>query len=199
MANEIVFGPAELHSADVGTAMPNLSAVPPAAWTKFGAVGKRGIATGGVTVSHTQEFVEVMTDGSSGIRDARLTTEGITVAGAIIDQTLEVVALLLQGKSVATVAAAADVVAAKEIKLYSGPSAVKEYALLVRVDDSAYGSQYDSQLWLPRVYSSSQLEKVITKENPVSVGFEFKVMEWEAATSNDDRFGRWQHQTGPAL
>ena len=198
MAAEIVFGPGTVFLGDVGTARPEISAAPPNPWRQLGKVGSRSVAPGGVTFTYTPESVEVMTDGATGIRDARITKEGVMISGALIDHELETVALLFNGKTINSTAAAPATGGTKEISIYTGPVAVTEYAVLVEVNDSAYGPSYKSQIWIPRMYVSSPAEMVYTKDNPVQVAFEFKGMEWEAASSSDSRFGSMVHQFAPA-
>lgn len=194
---EIIAAPFTLWLAPVGTAYPLLSAAPASEWVKVGTNGDRSESEDGVTVSHSQDFSETKTAGSTGPVKAFRTDEGLKVSLTLLDVSLEQYKLALNSNAVSTTAAGVGTVGFKSLPLYRGLN-VATHALLVR-GASAYGDNYIGQYEIPYCYQSASPELVYKKGDPAGLALEFTALEDPAAASASARFGRLIMQHAVAL
>lgn len=191
---EILAGPLTLYLAPVGTAFPAVDAEPAAAWTLVGTSGDENYADDGVTVTHNQTIEQARHAGTTGPVKAWRTEESLLIALVLWDMTLEQYAATLNGNAITTTAAGSGTAGTKKIGL-SRSHEVTSYALLAR-GQSPYGDGYVAQYEVPRCYDAGNAAPVFRKGTPAALAIEFAALEDQAATSDDERFGRLvaQHQ-----
>ncbi|WEK00595.1 MAG: hypothetical protein P0Y59_02570 [Candidatus Sphingomonas phytovorans] len=192
---EIIAGPLTAWVAPIGTAFPLITAAPAGPWTMVGANGDRNYSDDGVSVMHSQTIQKVRPAGTVGAVKAFRTEEDLTLTLTLWDLTLEAYTLALNGATVSATAAGVGTAGFKKLGLSRGED-VKTYALLVRGTKSAYGATYAAQYEVPRCYQSANPNPAYRKGVPAGLQLVFDALEYGAATSADERFGRliMQHQ-----
>lgn len=183
----MVVGPGELYVAPTGETFPDVDATPSGNWAKLGADGSRSFTEDGLTISNEQSLSQRYTVGSTGARKAVRTQETMSVSGTLVDLTIETIAKILNDASVTTTTAATSQIGLEEVDTYRGAD-VNQFAVLIRYD-SPYGDTWQTQVEIPVMYSSSNLEYSLSKETS-EVSFEFTALEDPNAATASERFGR---------
>jgi hypothetical protein len=186
---EIIGAPLTLWLAPVGTAFPEISAVPAAGWVKVGTNGDRSYEAGGVTVTHSKTYDKVRTAGASGPVKAFLSEEDLMFGLTLLDCTLEQYQLALNGNTVTTVAPGASTPGTKKIGLSESVGRTREYALLAR-GLSPYNEVLAMQYCVPRCYQSGAPAPVFRKGGTgAGLALQFEALENLTATNEEERFG----------
>lgn len=196
--HSITTGPVTLYLAPTGETFPAIDATPAGNWEVLGTAGDRDIAEGGVTVTYTPTLMEIMSDGSSGPRDARITAESLVIEGEIIDSSLEELAKLLNDVAVTDTAPGSGVAGHRSITIYKGVGQAARFALLIR-GESPYMDARNLQIELPVVYQSGPIAPVYVKGEPVKYAFSFTALEDPDAGSAATRFGRFRAQDADGI
>lgn len=186
---EIIAQPFTLYLAPVGTAFPEVDAVPGAGWTKVGSSGDLNYSEDGVTIQHSQSVEAIRTLGSAGPRKAFRTEEELRISLTLHDLTLEQYSLAMNYNTVTPTAASPTVGGHKSMGLSRGLS-LPQRALLVRADGSPYGDGYAMQYEVPVCVQVSEPEVVYTKGEAAGLALEFLALEDPDASTADERFGR---------
>ncbi len=190
---EIIAAPYTVWWAALGTAFPDVSVDPAAAWVKIGISGDKSQFEAGVKVKHDQTVKKIYGSGSTGPLKAVRDQEDLEVSFEIMDLTLSAYAHALNANPVTTTAAGSGTAAQKAIALRQGIT-VATFALLVR-GASPYLSNGNAQFELPQVYQSGKPMPVFAKGKPAGLALAFTVLEDPNANSDDARFGYLRAQT----
>jgi len=180
---EILAGPLTLYLAPVGTVFPPIDVDPPGDWVKIGASGTRNYSEDGVRVNHDQTMEFFRSAGSTGNRKAFRTEEDMRVVVTIADMTLEQYKHALNGNSVTN-----TVGNPRKIGLTQG-RVVTRFALLAK-GASPYNDDMNLQYEVPIVVEVGSKEVGFVKGEPAMLQLEFDALEDDAATSDDERYGR---------
>lgn len=195
---EVIAGPATIYRAPAGTARPSIATYPlvePAGdWVKVGTNGDLNYDEQGVRISSPQEINKWKALGDTGSRKAFRVNEDFMVGFKVVDLKLDIWARALNENTIGTTAAGAAAGHSK-IGLSRGPG-VAAIALLVRFP-SPFGADLWAQIWLPRAINEAAVEAVFQKGTPVGLDLEFSSMVYEAASSEEERFGVLEAQTEP--
>ena len=184
---QIVSGPVTIYTATAGTAAPEISATPPAAWSQFGANGSRSYGDDGVTITPEQTIEEQMVLGSTAPQKAYRTEEHLTITVPMLDLTAEALALAMNGKTVADTAAGSGTGGYRSFDLLRGLE-VNELAVLVR-GHAPYADGTNAQYWIPRAYVGSVGEYSYAKGEGAMYEVEFMALE-----DSTNGFGSYQAQ-----
>jgi hypothetical protein len=193
---EIIGAPLSVYIAPIGTAFPLINVNPTGDWSLLGKNGDRSLSEEGVTVSHSKNYSNVRTAGSSGPVKAFLESEELMLRMTLLDLTIETYSRALNGNEVTTVAAGSGTAGFKRIGLSQSVGRTREFALLARglsPEDETMNMQYE----FPRVYESASPEPVFRKGGQgAALALTFMVLEDLQATDPEQRFGRYitQHQ-----
>jgi len=193
---EIVYGPANIYLAAVGTTFPTVDATPGAGWFKLGTDGDKNFAESGVKIGFNQTINEWKGLGSTGARKVTRISEAFKVSGEIADLTPAQLAKFLNDVTVSTVAAASGQIGTKSITLHQGVT-VTLFALVVRFESPE--GLWNGQLQVPRVYHSGNPGFTLEKANPALAAFEFTAIEDITAVSDDMFYGEYIEQNADAL
>lgn len=183
----MVVGPGELYVAPTGESFPSVDETPEGNWSKLGADGSRSFTEDGLTISNEQSLSERYVVGSTGARKAVRTQETMSVSGTLVDLTIENIAKILNDASVTETDEGASQIGTHEVDVYRGGD-VNQFAVLIRYD-SPYGDTWQTQVEIPVMYSSGNLEYTLNKETS-EVSFEFTALEDPDAATSSERFGR---------
>lgn len=185
---EIIISPADVYLAPAGTAFPDVDTPPTGAWRLLGTAGKKNYSEDGITVTHEQSLEPHRTAGSTGPVKVSRTEENLTIEGVLEDLSLEEYAKVLNGVTVADVAAATGTPGYRSIPLRQGIE-VAEFACLVRFP-SPYGDGFAAQYQIPRVYQDENPAPGFSKSGAAGLAFRFAALEDPDATVDEERFGK---------
>ncbi len=180
---EIIAAPADVYLAAVGTAFPDVSAVPGGDWTKLGTAGNKNQTEDGVTVEHEQTNELVHVAGRTGPVKALRTREGLKLSLTIMDLSIEVYRRALNDNTLTDTAAGAGTAGIRSVSLHRGLS-VSTYALLLKAAASAYGSGFSMQYQVPRVFVDGNPSVAYVKGQPAGLMLDFTALE----DPDDDNF-----------
>lgn len=177
---EVVGSPYTVYAAPVGTVAPALDALEatfsPTNWFKLGTNGVNNQGTAGVTVNLGRTTAQFVPAGGTLPVKAWTTDEKITVAGSLVDVSVEQFAEILDIATITTVAAATGTPGHKSINLVRGVN-VHYYALLVRgispYDDGS--GTMNAQYMFTRVYQSGSQSPKYLKGTPAELAWEFTI------------------------
>lgn len=185
---ELLVGVGDLFIAPAGTAMPALGTEPSGSWVALGQTD------GGVKVVKTQTIETFTSDQRTGKVKAVRTAEGLTVETNLQEATLENLANVING-TVTDTAPGALTIGKRTLKLHKGAE-VEEFALLFR-GDSPYGD-YPGQYYVPRGFMDDDEEIEYTKDGKTLIPMKFEALEYDAAATEDERFGIVEYQDAAA-
>lgn len=196
---EIILSPAEVYIALEGETFPAINAIPGGNWVILGTAGKRNQNSAGVKIRHNETQKKHTTAGATGAVKAIRTAEEHLIEVTIEDLTLEVYAKAMNLAGVREVAAASGVAGYKSMGLKMGFD-VQTWAVLVRVEASAYGDGLNTQWQFPKCIESGNVELTFDGEgNAAGLKFVYEALEDPNAASESERFGTVVAQTAPAL
>lgn len=195
---EIIGAPLTVWIAPVGTAFPLIDAAPGVGWTKLGTNGDRNYSNDGVTVMHSKTYQQAIPAGGTGPSKAFLDEEQLMIRLTLWDISLEQYAYALNNNDITTVAAGAGTAGHKKIGLSQSVGRTTEFALLAR-GLSPYNETMNAQYEIPRCYDSGSAEPVFRKGAPAGLALQFTALEDLAASSEQERFGRFRAQHQAAL
>lgn len=185
---EILTGVGTLYLAASGTAKPALSSAPGASWRDVGETD------GGVKITKTRKREAFSSDQRTGKVKVVQTEEGLTIETNLQEITLENLADVINS-TVTSVAAGVGTIGTKSVTLHSGAE-VTEFAVVFR-GKSAYGN-FPAQYYIPRVYMDDDTEMEHTKDGKTLIPVKFEALEYDAASSEAERFGVFEMQTAAA-
>ena len=178
---EIVMSGVTVYVAPITTAFPVVNAAPAGNWTKLGTSGDVNLGEDGVTISHEQTLNPKRTLGSTGPIKVTRSEENLTVAGVLIDLTLEQYAKVLNRCTVTDTPADDGVAGIRTIPLRQGVT-VATFAVVVRGEyASPYGETFNIQYEIPVMYQSENPAPVFAKGDSANLSFTFTALE-DAAT-----------------
>lgn len=189
---ELVSGPVSLYVADVGTAAPEVSATPPAAWSLLGTNGDENISEDGVTVDFEETIERQRVLGSTGVKKLFRTEEDLMVSCTLLDVSAETYARVLNNAAITDVAAAVGTAGRREFDLLRG-SDIAETAILVK-GFSPYAANMSAQYWIPRAYIG--LTGGPTYQKGDAAGLEVEIVVIEHSTGG---YGRYMPQDAAPL
>lgn len=196
---EVIAYPFTLYIAAVGTAFPNVDAVPGVAWTKVGSSGSLNYDDGaGVTVEHGQSLNPWRALGDSGSRKMFRTEEDLKIRLRLVDITLEQYKLALNSNAVSTVAAGSGTPGYRKVGLSRGFT-VATMALLIRGGVSPYGDGWNMQYEVPIAAQVGNPTVVYKKGDPAGLDLEWQALVDPNAANELERFGRLVTQNATAL
>ncbi len=194
---EVIAAPFTLWVAPVGTQFPAVDEEPNSSdWTLVGSAGPLNYDEAGITLQQPQSIAFWRSLGDSGSRKAFRSSEDLKIGLMIVDLTLEQYALALNGNAVTATPASTGVPGTKKIGLSRGFT-VDTRALLLRgpSPEMANGAmQYEC----PRAAQTGSPAPVLVRDKPAALAVEWTAMIDEAATSEDEYFGRIIVQTDEA-
>lgn len=188
-AYQILSGAGTLYVAPANESKPDVDATPAGNWEEMGETND------GVTVTYTQEQEKKFTDQRTGAVKVLRTEEGLMVETDLAQATLENLAQVMGGLTVTDNAPGASTIGTREMGMYQGGD-VSEYALLFRAD-SPYGD-YPAQYYIPRGVFSGEAGMEYKKDDQVYIPFAFEALEDLNASSESERFGKYEAQDAEA-
>ena len=162
--DHIVYGPADIYLAPVGTAEPaSPSAALPNDWVVLGQVNAEGIEESGITLRYNDTLFRQKVLGNTATISARLTAQDLEVSVSVVDMRPEVFAQVT-GVDVTSRDAAPQVTGTKRVTL-KRPVRPREFAVLVLQQDSPYdGVDLRAQYWFPRMVLDNRGETSFVKQ-----------------------------------
>ena len=197
---QVIGGPMTIWLAPVGEAFPDLDTDPPVAnWVALGTSGDACDYTeDGVTITFDQEIGQVRGLGKTGPIKARRTSEDLKIGVTVMDATVEMMSILLNGNTITNTPGGAGTVETDEVGLTRGLD-VTQYALLAR-GESPYVADGILQLEIPVCYVSSSPAPALKKgEDVFGVETEFTALVDPSAATTDVEFGRLIATSGPEV
>ena len=164
MATEIIRGPVTLYVADAGTAQPEISMEPPAAWTKLGA----SLSDEGLVMSFTDDEEETTTLDSPMIKKLNITKVAVEFSVSLVDMTVETFARVQNGVAVSTQAPGSGTGGYREAVMGYGFT-VKYYAVLAK-GTSPYSEDMYHQQWMPRARVKIAEGPTLAKSGDAMIG-----------------------------
>lgn len=172
---EIIAAPFEAWLAPVGTAWPDLDAVPGSDWVKLGTSGDKSMSEDGVSIAGSQSLSYIRTLGGTLPRKAFRAEEGMVVTFTILDMKLEQLRNAFNGNAVTDTAAGDSTPGYRSLNLERGQS-VTQKALLLR-GPSPYMADGNMDFRLPRVVHEGEPEIVFKKDEPAGVLLQFQALD----------------------
>lgn len=186
---EVLVGVGTLYIAAAGTAAPAVNATPSGSWTELGETD------GGVKVTKSQNIEKFSSDQRTGNNKAVRTEEGVIVETNLQKITLENLASVIDG-TVTDTAPGSGTIGIRTMPLRKGAT-VQEFAFLYR-GDSPYGA-YPGQYYMPRGFFDDDIELEFTKDGKTFIPAKFEALEYDAASTVAERFGKVTYQDAAAL
>lgn len=192
---EIIGAPYTVWIAPIGEAFPLIDAAPAGNWVKLGTNGDRNYSNDGVTISHSKSYQKARVAGATGPVKAFLDEEDLMIKLTLLDLSLEQYKYALNSNTVTTTAAGSGTAGFKKIGLSQSVGRTAEFALMAR-GISPYDENMNAQYEVPRCYDSGSAEPVFRKGVAAGLALELTALEDLAASSEEERFGRFiaQHQ-----
>jgi len=158
-------------------------------WSQVGTSGNKNYSDTGVTVTHTQTVSTFIPAGSTTVRKAWRTDEGLTIAFEVADLSPVTYALLMDNIALTTTPATSGAGGDNHFELMRGVQ-VSQYALCIRgisPVQEAYGAQYE----VPSAFMMGNPAPRYSKQGPALLAIEFHAFEltpghlatWRAATT----------------
>lgn len=174
---EVVCAPYTIYAAVVGTPIPSPDpfGVPSTSWTQVGTSGNKNYTDTGVTVTHTQTVSTFTPAGSTTVRKAWRTEEGLTMALEVADLSPTQYALLLDNIAITTTGATSTAGSDSHFELMRGVE-VNQYALLIRgisPVNEALAAQYE----VPSAFMMGNPAPRYSKQGPATLAIEFHAFE----------------------
>lgn len=185
---EVLVGVGNLWIAAAGTAAPAVSATPGASWTDLGETD------GGVKVIKTQNIEVFSADQRTGNVKAVRTEEGVTIETNLQEITLENIAYAING-TVTDTAPGIGTIGIRTLPMHKGFD-VAENAFLFR-GSSPYGA-FPGQYYVPRGFFNDDIEMEFTKDGKTLIPVKFEALEYDAASTEAERFGKVTYQDAVA-
>jgi len=189
MTAEIVRGPVVVYVADTGTAEPEISTDPPAAWAKLGA----SLSDDGLVTAFTDEEEETTTLDSPMVKDLHITRVAVEYSVSLVDLTVETYARIQNGVAVTPQAAGSGTGGYREMVLGYGFD-VKFYGVLV-VGPSSYDEDLASHLYFPKARVKLNEGPTFAKSGDAMIGAMIKPV-YDASIGG---YGRYRVQDAVAL
>lgn len=188
---EMIIGPAEVYSAPVGEAFPDIEDAPAGNWALVGTLGSKNYTEAGVMVRFPRDFNSIYALGSIMRRKNVITQAGFEVEFDVMDATIEELAAGFgrDEDDMTTVAAGGGSAGHKSITLPTSPVPFQR-ALLVRVAQSPYMEGGNTQF---EVFAADQVGNVdsgFSKDSPFTVKHLWSAVE----TSSGVAVIRAQHE-----
>lgn len=192
---EIMVSPAEVYLAAVGTAFPDVDAVPGAGWTLVGTAGSDNYTEDGVTIRRTLSTQEIRALKSTVPRKIVRTQVGFEVEFNVMDLNPEEMAYALGADDgdITDTAAASGVAGNKAFDIPTDPTPVHK-AILVRVPASALGDGWNSQYEIVEAVQVGPGELVHRKDGAATVRHL-----WRCLKDSSGNFVTFREQTADAL
>ena len=146
---ELVSGPLTAYVATAGTAQPEISIAPVAAWTRLGA----NIHEDGVVVTPDETVNAQMTLDSPRTKKFFRESDTLELTMTLLDLTTETFARVMNGAAVTTQAAGSGSGGYRQFTL-GRDFTVRLYAVLLR-GHSPYADNMNAQYYIPRAYLSA--------------------------------------------
>lgn len=172
---EIVAAPLEIWLAPVGTAFPEVDAVPAGPWAKLGTSGDKNYTEAGVTVTHNQTINTFRPAGSTAPRKAWRTQEDLLIDFELVDISSAQYAKVLNNATLTQESAGIGDAGQDDFNLLMGHD-VSLFALLARgvsPSDAALTAQYQ----VPIVYQAASPKPVFAKGTPAGLACQFAALE----------------------
>jgi hypothetical protein len=191
---EIIAAPLTAWLSPVGTAYPEVGALPSATWVKVGANGAGSIEDNGITIESSQKIDLLRTLGSMGPVKAFRSEVALKISFTLLDMTVEAWKLALNGNSLSTVAASSGVPGSKSIQLMRTGD-VTYYAMLLR-GPSPVADEMSADYRFPRVCQFGNPKPLYKKFPPAALLLEFDGI--EDPDYANGKFGEYITQTANA-
>lgn len=191
----VVFGPAEVWEAPVGTAFPTVVANPADPWVKVGTNGARDYTEDGVTFKKTQTVEKFRGLAGTGVKKYWRTEDDLMISLVLADVTIESLTRMLNYNPVTEGEASGG--AETDVVGLSLPAGVEQRALLVRVP-SPYMDGGVLQFEIPIVSQIGSPELKFAKSTPAGVQLDWTAIEDPDAANDYERYGRVRAQTAAA-
>jgi len=185
---EVIVGPANVYVAPVGTAFPAVDEEPAVAWQLVGSLGSENYAEAGVLVRSPRNTTPINVLGSTVPRKHVITTTGLEIEFDVIDASAEQVTL---GYGVDPEDIEVVATAGSESRSFDIPTSPIPFqrAVLVRIEQSPYGEDLNSQLQIPAANQLGNAEGGFMKGDPFSVKHI-----WGAVKVVGEPFATWVFQ-----
>lgn len=195
---EVICAPYTVYAAVVGTPPPfPIDSVPTAppwtgggGWTQVGTSGNKNYSDTGVTVTHTQTVSTFIPAGSTTVRKAWRTDEGMTIGFELADLSPSMYALILDNVAIQTTAATGGTGGDQHFEVMRGVQ-VNQYALLVR-GISPVNENYSAQYEVPAAFQMGNPAPRFSKQGPALL-----VIEFHAYELTPNHLATWRTATGP--
>tara|TARA_Y100000310_G_scaffold303025_1_gene340961 strand:+ start:357 stop:944 length:588 start_codon:yes stop_codon:yes gene_type:complete len=183
---EIVVGPLLIYVAAAVEAEDDVDTTPSGNWSQLGTSGTENYTEDGITVTHSQTVRESRAVGATGPLKANRQEENLTIAFALMDMNLDELTRLLNNTSMST-DSSPDI---KWLGMRRGADITVLSMIAKGAGMSPYGA-YPIQLYVPRLYQSGDLSPVFSKGEDVAYAATFSALEYQSASTDEERFGRW--------
>lgn len=178
---EILAYPLQVYTAIVGTAFPNVDAVPAVAWTLLGNAGDNNYDDTGVVVSHAETTFDFTPAGSTMPTKRFRVGENLLTKLNLVDLSPTGYAMAMNGAAITTVAAGVGIAGTSTFDLFRGTS-VAEYAVLMRCPSPA-DNTLTMQYQIPKAFISVNGDVTFNKGVVASLPIEIQMIRH---TSADD-------------
>ncbi len=195
---EIINGPLTIYTAPVGEAFPLIDVAPGGNWEIVGTSGAANYDEDGVVVNMAQEIEKIRMLGRTGVMKANRTEEDLEFTVTIHDWTLEQLALIFNGNTVAETAPGSGTEGFKTLPL-SRNLAVTEFAVLVRGKSAYDDDNFNMQFAVPKAYVSSSAEATFEKGPTAGYEVAFTALEDPGAATPEERYGNLISANSAAL
>lgn len=170
---EVVCSPYTVYAAATGTAFPLVDTTPTTAegWTTVGTSGDKNYSDTGVTVTHTQTVSTFTPAGSTTVRKAWRTEEGMNIGFELADLSPAMYALMLDNIAINTTAATTANPGDENFQVYRGVQ-VNQYSLVIQ-GISPVNENYNAQYEVPSAFQMGNPAPRYSKQGPAMLAIEF--------------------------
>lgn len=184
--DEIVVGALAIYLAAAIEALDSVSAAPSGNWALMGTSGDENYAEAGIVVTHSQTLRQTFVVGATGPRRVNRQQEQLTIALTLMDIGVAEYTKVLNGTTKST-----DTTPNIDyIGLRRGPD-VKIWSLTAWGDKlSPAGPTLDMAFYVPRCYQSADPAPTFSKDAEAALAVVFTALEYTAAATDEERFGR---------
>jgi hypothetical protein len=191
---EIVVSPAQIYLGPTTEAWPDVDDAPVANWALLATVGYENYAEEGVHILHNQETVPHFTLGSTGPMKMSRTQETLSITVIMHDLDPDETSKGWNANTVTSEAAGAATGGYDWHGLTAGLS-LTEYRMLVRIPgESPLLADANAQFEIERVVEVGSKDLQFAKGNMVGLQMEFMALEDPDASTDAERFGRYNAQ-----
>lgn len=186
----IVVGPLDIYLAPAVEAEDDIDSAPTGNWVLLGTSGDDNYAEAGITITHSQTLRTTRAVGATGPLKVNRQQEDLSIGLSLMDLSAAQYTKILNNTTKSTDTSPNI----DYIGLRRGPD-VTVLSLSARGAGLSPSGAFPIMFYVPRTYQSADPAPVFSKDTEAMLAVVFNALEYQSASTAEERFGRFVVQT----